>query len=103
MRTSGLKNLLSKFEDDEESPVEKNDSSNSQQISMNEEEADNFETKNDEPAKKKFKCDYCEKEFDRKFNLQRHNESRNLQECSICRLVLCNPYDLKRHIANAHK
>ena len=60
MRTSGLKSLLSKFEDDEESSVEKDDSSNSQQISQ--EEADNFETKNDEPAKKKFKCDFCEKE-----------------------------------------
>ena len=101
MRTSGLKSLLSKFEDDEESPVEKDDSSNSQQISQ--EEADKFETKNDELAKKKFKCDSCEKEFDRKFNLQRHYESRNLQECSICRLVLCNPYDLKRHVANSHK
>ena len=101
MRTSGLKSLLSKFEDDEESSVEEDDSSKSQQISQ--EEADNFETKNDEPAKKKFKCDFCEKEFDRKFNLQRHYESRNLQECSICRLVLCNPYDLKRHVANSHK
>ena len=42
MRTSGLKSLLSKFEDDEESSVEKDDSSNSQQISQ--EEADNFIT-----------------------------------------------------------
>ena len=105
MSTSGLKKLLSTFINDAGSNGDQDDGRDPQKITLNKKEAGGLESKNlnDNCAKKKFKCDYCEKKFDRKFNLSRHNESRIVQECAMCGIVLCNQYDIKRHITNSHK
>ena len=114
MSISGLENILSALEDDELYTDDSEDSTDSGKIQENEkigfqsnQETNDFEPGkrdlNHEQLKKKFNCDFCQKDFDRKFNLNRHYESRNPQECSMCDLVLCNPYDLKRHIAISHK
>ena len=46
---------------------------------------------------KKFKCVDCGKEFNSKYNLKRHNETKYLSTCSQCGSVLCNSYDSKIH------
>ena len=58
--------------------------------------------KKSEHKQEKFKCDYCEKEFDKKYNLKRHYDSRILQECHICGLVFCNHVELTRHLSSTH-
>ena len=58
--------------------------------------------KKSEHKHEKFKCDHCQKEFDKKYNLKRHCDSRTLQECHTCGSVFCNHVELTRHLSNIH-
>ena len=44
----------------------------------------------DKHKKIEFKCEFCGKEFEKRYILKRHLETRNMQACDICGLMLCN-------------
>ena len=51
----------------------------------------------DKHKKMEFKCEFCEKQFEKKYILKRHLETRNMQACDICGLMLCNKTDINLH------
>ena len=47
--------------------------------------------------RKDFKCTSCDKDFKRKYHLERHTEHKTLCVCENCGTQLCNYQDLLKH------
>ena len=52
---------------------------------------------------RKFKCEFCTREFDSKYHLNRHLDTRSPSGCEYCSALLCNSVDLTRHVYIEHK
>jgi len=59
------------------------------------------------PPKKKFRCSTCEREFDRSFNLKRHEKThqgvQKTFECSHCQKKFASQFNKNRHEREVHK
>lgn len=56
----------------------------------------------DASVEKKFKCRLCERQANKKYNLQRHMRKHKLHQCDICKMRFVEEAELAAHLEEIH-